>query len=184
MAKVYSFAILECGIGNDGKSSVYEANKSGCVNAGMSILPYHFLYCLPTDPNHPNRDPESQAILHYSYCNSKACADLEFPVVGDWNKWGISNTAFFEDWVNRYQEKYKSLCGEYCILYTYPYFMQSINNPASFAKYKLWIASYAATPTIPTPWQDYVMWQYSSHGTLVNGAPVDLDSISDLSIFS
>ena len=184
MAKDYSFCLIECGIGNDSKSSTYEANKQGCVNSGIKILPYHFLYPLPNAAGHDNRDPVKQATLHYSMCNSPCAADIEWPFPADWSHWNIPNAAFIEDWTNAYMQRMKDLSGSFPILYTMPYFMQVLNNPVSFAKYDLWLALYADTPLIPSPWTSYVCWQYSAHGVLPNGAPLDLDKTEDLSIFS
>jgi lysozyme len=47
-------------------------------------------------------------------------------------------------------------------------------NPGILTSCRLWLAHYAATPTIPTGWQDYWLWQYTDKGT-VNGisGPVD-----------
>lgn len=182
ISKTYTFAILECFVGNDYKSSTYEANKTNATNAGLRILPYHFLYAgLPTDNNplHINRDPVKQATLHYAACNSKAVADLEWPT--DFNGWNTSPAAVV-DWTHAYLERYKILSGEYPILYSYPYYLKSLGNP-DFSYCQLWIASYAEQPTIPAPFSTYVLWQYSSTGHLPNGAQVDLDCCTDISIF-
>jgi hypothetical protein len=77
------------------------------------------------------------------------------------------------------------LSGTRPVVYTYPYFAHAINLPASFGqKYKLWIASYQATPAVPAPWTDWVLWQ-DSGGTqkLPNGVPVDTDKAKDLSLW-
>jgi GH25 family lysozyme M1 (1,4-beta-N-acetylmuramidase) len=185
MSKLYSFAMLECGIGNDAKSSVYEANKQGCSDSGIKVLPYHFGYPLQNAPNHINRDPVKQATWHYAMCNSYAAFDLEWPEQANWSQWNVS-AAFITDWTMKYMQRYKDLCGKFPLLYTYPYYAQCLGlaNLQEFAQFDLWIASYQdTTPLIPSPWTTYKMWQYSSHGVLVNGAPLDLDIVGDLTLF-
>lgn len=187
IAKTNSFAIIECYIGNDGKSSGYETYLDAAKSVGMQTLPYNFLYPLPTDQAHPNRDPINQAKLHFNACNSIACADLEYPAPSDWQKWNIS-ASFIIDWTNQYMETYKSLSGQYPILYTYPDFMMHVGQPASFAQYKLWIASYQSDhPDVPAPWtkDGYVLWQNTGGGLILpNGAKCDTDICIDMSIFT
>jgi GH25 family lysozyme M1 (1,4-beta-N-acetylmuramidase) len=188
IAKSFSFALLECGIGNDGMSSVYAANKGYASNVGMKVMPYHFLYCLPDDGVHLNRDPVGQANLHFSYSPGKCCADLEFPVKADWAQWDVPNAAFIEDWVNAYMEQMKTLSGSYPILYCYPYYLSTINNPASFAQYSKWLALYASNgqgmpAQTPDFWDNWVIWQSANNGRLPNGTTVDLDLCQGLYIF-
>ena len=183
MAKQYSVAFLECGIGNDSKSNVYEANKQGCANVGIATMPYNFGYALPDAPGHINRDPVEQATLHYSQCNSPAAYDNEWPEQGTWSQWNVS-AQFIIDWTMRYMQRYKDLSGKFPLFYTYPFYQQCLGNPIDFAQFDLWIASYqSGSPLLPSQWSNYKCWQYSSHGVLVNGAPIDLDIMEDLSIF-
>ena len=50
---------------------------------------------------------------------------------------------------------------------------------APLKKYTLWIANYTTRPepTVPTPWDGWIFWQYSEHGTTdgINDNEVDLD---------
>jgi GH25 family lysozyme M1 (1,4-beta-N-acetylmuramidase) len=188
MSQSMSFCIIQNYIGNDGQSANYNQFKSYAVNAGLKVLPYNFVYCFPDAAGHINRSGADQAKLHYSTCNSIACLDLEFPVVGDWPKWNVPDGYFIVDWINEYQETYKSLSGEYCILYSYPDYLSNLGDISSFAAYKLWLARYDITaplPPIPSPWtsNDLVLWQYSNSGVLPNGVVVDQDYCFDFSIF-
>jgi len=181
------FCIIEAYIGNDGASSDYTTYKAGAEAAGIKTLPYNFLYPigLPSTTDDPNRDAVAQAQLHFSFCKSITCCDLEWPIASDWATWGCSAIQIV-DWVNQYMETYKSLSGAYPILYTYPDYMMTLGYPSSFANYKLWIASYVSVPDIPMPWKKdgYSMWQTSGGGlALPNGALCDTDICIDGSIF-
>lgn len=177
------FVICRCGVGNNGSDSMYATNIANAQAAGLKVAAYHFLFPLPTTAAEPTRSPTAQAHAHFAVAGNVPVvfADLEWPVSTDWAKWGCS-AAQITQWVVDYLEAYEAISGVRPIVYTYPSFAQSIKLPASFAqKYKLWIASYETTPSIPAPWTDWVVWQ-NSGGTshLPNGAPVDTDFVRDL----
>lgn len=187
VAAGYKFVICRCGVGNGSKDTNYEKNIAGAKAAGLKVMAYHFIYPLPTTPNQPLRDPKAQAKLHADWSGSDilAACDLEWPEPENWTKWGCTAKQII-DWTVTYLEEYERLTGVRPIVYTYPYFAKAIGLPASFAeKYKLWIASYTATPTIPKPWTDWVMWQDSGGKTtnLPGGGPVDTDKVRDLSLW-
>lgn len=186
------FVIVECGIGNDGISSSYHTYMSGAKSVNIIAVPYHFVYILPTSSAHPNRDPESQAVLHYSYCQSNACIDVEWPTSDKWAEFGIpsgsAGAAFIRDWVMRYLAKYEQLCGGEPWVYTYPSFAGQIDFPAEIANYPLWIASYEPSPAAIAPWGNaWSCWQQNG-GTngvkLPNGAPVDTDVVMSMDVFN
>lgn len=179
------FCIIKCGNGNDGVDPDYATNLAGAKAAGLYVGCYHFVYPLPTTPDHPTRSPAAQAMAHFKASQGALpFCDLEWPEEPDWAKWGCTAASIVE-WVTEYLQAYEKLSGQRPIVYTYPNFAETIKLPASFAQtYKLWIASYETTPTIPAPFTDWVVWQ-NSGGTqkLPNGAPVDTDYIKDLSLW-
>jgi lysozyme len=179
------FVIVRCAVGNDGTDSMYAKNIAAAKAAGLKVGAYNFVYPLPTIPGHESRAPAAQAAAHVKAANGEIpFCDLEWPVQSDWSRWGCTAASIVE-WVTEYLQAYEQLSGQRPIVYTYPYFANSINLPASFGQtYKLWIASYESTPTIPKPWTDWVMWQ-NSGGTqkLPNGVPVDTDYVKDLSLW-
>src|SRR5580698_10267130 len=181
------FVICRCGVGNNGKDSMYGQNMANAQAAGLQVAAYNFIFPLPTIPSEPLRDPVKQAKLHAGWTGnvSVVCCDLEWPATQDWAKWGCSAAQIVE-WTLTYLQAYEAATGVRPIVYTYPYIAQSINLPASFAQtYKLWIASYEASPAIPAPWTDWVIWQNSGGTTtkLPNGSPVDTDFVKDLSLW-
>lgn len=179
------FCIIKCGNGNDGIDPDYATNLAGAKAAGLHVGAYHFVYPLPTIPGHESRAPAAQAAAHFKASQGVLpFCDLEWPEEPDWARWGIDAT-FIVQWVTEYLQAYEKLSGQRPIVYTYPYFAETIKLPTSFAQtYKLWIASYETTPTIPAPWTDFVVWQ-NSGGTqkLPNGASVDTDFVKDLSLW-
>lgn len=62
------------------------------------------------------------------------------------------------------------------IIYTYPSFASQYLSGCAFLKdFHLWIAHYGVSkPTIPGPWHDYLMWQYTSTGH-VSGVSGNVD---------
>lgn len=180
------FVIAKCGSGNDGIDSAYIHNINGAKNAGLKVGSYNFVYPLPTDPNHPNRDPVGQAQLHFSRCiTNLVIMDYEWPSPESWNAWGIS-AQFINDWGLQYLEEYTRLSGRKPLVYTYPDFCNHVKPTDDYANYDLWIASYVPNqPVIPHPWSDWIIWQTGGGnlGHLPNGAPVDTNLAKDLSIF-
>jgi lysozyme len=178
------FVAIRCGVGNDGSDRLYAADLAGAKQAGLKTIAYHFVYPLPNAVGHTGRDPVSQAQAHFAVAQGEvACADFEWPAPQDWAKWSCSANQL-NDWMLAYLIEYTRLSGKKPLLYTYPYFIAAVNPSVDFAQYKLWIASYQSTPTIPRPWQDWSIWQTSGGGgKLPGGAPVDTDVCKDLSIW-
>lgn len=183
------FVIAKSFTGNDGSDPFYKQNINNAKLAGMKVAAYNFIYPLRTNSLHPNRDAEGQANLHFQKTGGDiiTCVDLEWPAPQDFDKWMI-NGNFIKDWTLKYLERYEELSGRKCIVYTYPFFAKAINLGASpeFANYSLWIASYqSGSPSIPSPWNDWTIWQDSGGDKmkLPNGIPVDTDMCKDLSIF-
>lgn len=179
------FVICRCGVGNGSKDKLYDQNIAKAKAAGLKVMAYNFVYPLPPLASQPSRDPKVQAKMHVEWtAGEQACCDLEWPAVQDWTKWGCTPAQIVQ-WSITYLEEYERLSGIRPIVYTYPNFADSIHLPTEFGqKYKLWIASYTATPRVPKPWTDWVMWQ-DSGGTwkLPNGVACDTDKAKDLSLW-
>lgn len=180
------FCIIKCGNGNDGIDPDYATNLTSAKAAGLYVGCYHFVYPLPTTPSEPSRSPAAQAAAHFKASQGALpFCDLEWPEEPDWAKWGCTAASIVE-WVTEYLQAYEKLSGQRPIVYTYPNFAETVKLPASFAQtYKLWIASYETTPTIPAPWSNYAIWQNSGGSwKLPNGVPCDTDLVPDLSLWN
>ncbi len=181
----YSFCIFRNGIGNSGSDSNYSRYIANASAAGLYTACYNFIYPLPTDSTHPNRDPVSQAKFHYNTSlGQPSFVDAEWPEPQNWAQWGI-NASFINEWMLAYLEEYTSLSGQQPLIYTYPNWASNVNFQPQFANYKLWIASYTATPYIPKPWTDWAFWQDSSGPVKLPGTniTVDHDYAKDLSLW-
>lgn len=184
------FVIVKCYEGNKGKDPYYNRNVAGAKAAGLKVAAYHFIYPLPTDAAHPDRDPKVQAKMHYEAAGDIpfACCDLEWPEPQDWAKWGCTADQI-KKWTLEYLTEYERLSGQVMILYTYYFFAKTLSLPAEFTKYPLWVANFDFPPKVPKPWTDYVMQQTGGGKTgvamiLPNGIPVDTDLAKDLSLWN
>lgn len=179
------FAIVKCYQGNDFCDPFFARNIAEAKAAGLKTACYQFPYPLRTDPAHPNRDPISQANLHFKASRGEITfIDCEWPAPIDFPKWSV-DAAFIRQWLLTYLVEYERLSGRKPLIYSYPDWAAHVYfelNP-EFADYKLWIASYGTTtPPIPKPWNSYAIWQ-TGQGKLPSGAPVDLDICVDPSVF-
>lgn len=179
------FCVCRCGVGNSSIDPNYTKNITAGKAAGMKMMAYHFIYPLPPSNGQPLRDPIKQANYHWTAAKGEiACIDCEWPAPQDFSKWGCS-PAQINAWMMAYFQEYTRLDGgRKPLLYTYPYWAEAIKFDQSFTQYPLWIASYAATPSIPAPFTDWALWQ-NTGGTekLPNGIPVDTDFAKDLSLW-
>jgi lysozyme len=178
------FAVIKCGNGNDAPDPDFARNVAGAQNAGLQIVCYHFVYPLPPLAGDPSRAPAAQAQMHFNAAQGVlAACDLEWPPVQNWAQWNCSATQI-NQWGLDYLAAYSQLSGRPMIIYTYPYFAQTVQLSADYAQYPLWIASYENTPTIPAPWTNWTLWQTTGGGGhLPNGEPVDTDVAPDLSLW-
>lgn len=180
-----SFCILRGYIGNDGFDPDFNKNLAAAKSAGLKVGVYNFCYILPTDGVHANRDPVSQAQLHYQHCGSgiTTFADIEWPLPADFKKYNI-DAAFVQNWTLAYLQEYKRLAGSVSI-YTFPDFAKESNfaNNSAFAEYPLWMANYSANPTVFAPWTSSVLIQTGQETMVGHTANVDVNQCPDLSIF-
>lgn len=179
------FVIIRCGVGNSAIDSNYTANVAGAKAAGLKVMAYHFVYPLPPLASQPLRDPVLQAQYHFKAAAGElASMDYEWPTSDLWKQWGCS-PAQMNQWCLTYLQEYERLSGKKMVIYTYPYFCQSLNLPTDFVQYPLWIASYEPSPAIPHPWTSYVLWQNTGGGGHLptTGVPVDTDLALDLSLW-
>jgi lysozyme len=175
--------------GNDGQDTHYALNVEKATIAGLKIAIYNFIYPLQTDPDHPNRDPVSQATLHFNASKGQpvVCVDCEWPAPQDFASWQIT-PAFIRQWILTYLQTYTELSGRKPLVYVYPDWAQAVGmaEEPEFANYDLWIASYDdSEPLIPAPWTTWKIWQNSGGKTyhLPNGIPCDTDVVKDLSLW-
>lgn len=191
------FVISKAAEGNkSAPDPMFAPNVAGARAAGLYVGAYLFAYPLPPMASEPVRDPVAQAKHHFDLCGGLGSKDgeippsldMEWPAVPDWAKWGCT-AAQIRQWAIDYLAAAEGLWGVRPIVYTYPSWAAAVDLGAEprFARYPLWMASYARPtgwptegdrpPVIAKPWTDWTLWQ-TAGGTamkLSNGSPVDTD---------
>jgi len=198
----HRFAFLKTAEGNEPArdDSQYVRNVKGCKAAGIYPGAYFFPYPLPPDIAHNGRDPVEQAErffrvsagLGLNTSELPPVMDAEWPEIGKFGRWGCTAQQV-SDWLREFCEHTSCLWNRRPIIYTYPFWWNSVAMVADVAwakDYPLWIASYnhitsgtppeEKKPTIPKPWDDWLFWQYSAKGSHVrvpgiDAVPVDRD---------
>lgn len=181
------FCIVRNGIGNSSCDSLCSQNVKAAQDAGMKVAIYNFIYPLPTNGNN-SRDPKAQAAYHFNAAPKDVVVfcDLEWPAVGDWQKWNV-NGSFIVDYLLNYTDEYKRLSGRTMGIYSYAPFLQSIGiaNSSEFSDMVFWLAAYTNNcPPCPAPFKKISMWQNSGSARVQGcSTTIDTDICYDMSIF-
>jgi lysozyme len=149
----------------------FPTNWPAMKTAGVPRGAYHFYHCV-TDMSAPE-DPTTEANDFVGAINSAGgLVDGDLPPMLDMeaatrtdpngntiNDCTASNISDVLTWLQVVQ----SSTGRQPVVYTYPSFLSG-SLPAGLANYPLWIANYtsASCPDVPSPWSNWVIWQYSS----------------------
>lgn len=164
------FVFLKATEGRSSKDPNFQANLNGAKNAGLAVGAYHFA--------RPSANTFEQEALHFLAVVENS--DLDFValdyedehVTGSKAEWAYS-------WLQIVEKKFDRLP----YLYTYiPYWQAHGSKDPKFAKYPLWVAAYRPTaPTLPAPWKEWAIWQYTSNGSVSGiGGRVDLNEAKNL----
>jgi lysozyme len=132
--------------------------------AGLLRGAYHFY--------EPADDPVAQA-EHFLSTVSLASGDL--PPVLDVETLGASAAELWSG-VATWLQTVQTATGRQPLLYIAPGFWNESSPDLALASYPLWLADYAAQPTLPNGWTTWHFWQHSETGSVpgVSNA-VDLD---------
>ena len=174
----------------------YAGDAKNAVAAGLYVSPYAFAI-----PNAQGSTAQSQA----DYAVRQAAAaqsatsykvggqylpielDIEYdPYAGTDGTnecYGLSPSAMV-NWISGFVAEMKAKTGYPPIIYTTQgWWATCTGNSTSFAGDPLWVAAYSAgTPgTLPAGWSTWMMWQYTSTGT-VSG--IDASGNTDLDYFT
>lgn len=159
----------------------YAGDRSGAAAAGMYTFPYHFAIPHITSGT-------AQADLFLDHANYQQdgrtlppALDLEHNPYNDgvnacYNLTPSQMIAWIRDFLNQVKRR----TGVNGIIYTGAnWWNMCTGGTTAFADHPLWVASYNTTPTMPTGWPDYTIWQYSSTGTVpgIAAGAVDLNTI-------
>lgn len=160
-----SFAFAKATEGITYTDPQFAVNWAGIQAAGLLRGAYHFFEA--------NDDATAQA-QHFLSMVQLAAGDLP-PVLDVETTAGVSNSQIWSG-VSTWLQLVEQETGRQPILYTAPGFWSSHQPDLALTRYPLWLADYAAQPTLPTGWTSWLFWQHSQTGSVagVTGA-VDLD---------
>lgn len=106
----------------------------------------------------------------------------ELPLCMDWEV-GVGQPCNERISGQLFLETVEKLTGRTPIIYGSPYFLESLQLDANFARYKLWISHYGVKcPKVPDPFTNWTFWQYDDGGgvldhSLFNGSVDKLASL-------
>jgi lysozyme len=123
-------------------------------------------------------DPVRQAQNYYDWIK-KSGVVMDLPPAIDienGNNPYLSNTS-----IDKFLAKIEALTGRVPLIYSNPSILKGLAK-ISWSRYPLWIANYATSPTIPAPWTDFTLWQFSdkitydlkdASGNIISRKPID-----------
>jgi GH25 family lysozyme M1 (1,4-beta-N-acetylmuramidase) len=200
------FAFAKCGSGNDGIDPHFAENVAGGKANGIVMGAYQFIYPigLASSAQHPNRQADEQAKLHFGWANGLGCAsgdlvtfmDAEWPATAtDIQSYNCS-PAQVQDWLGLYKQTYESESGYSIGLYTDEGWWQQMGGSSNqdFAASYFWsadpqnstvIPADGAWPRVYSPFSSWSVWQYSWK-LIVPGIidAVDADCIPGMDVFT
>lgn len=195
-----SFGWARCKVGNNaGRDSVFEQTMRAFLDVGI----LRGGYCFPFPLKH--LDPIEQAkmflaallldgdVIGTRWGELPIAIDLEWPAPEEWAKWGCTPDQIV-DFALAMLMYIEEQTGQKPIIYSYPYFLQSIckaKNYGNLMRYKLWLAGGSQymngngkwpdlatykVPTVPGWGTDWLFNQWDGNGgKRLPGSNVDAD---------
>lgn len=149
------FIYMKATEGSSFVSSVHSSRMYQAIDKDIPCGSYHYYK--------PKVDPLVQA---KHFCknlmgNMNPVLDLEDPY--DNREDLIKDIQIFLDYVEKHT-------GKIPVIYTGYSYIKTLNLPASFARYPLWLAWYTTSDRVkaPLPWKNWTFWQYSE-SAIVDG---------------
>jgi lysozyme len=166
------FAIIRVTDGTQYIDPKFPEYWAGARDAGVIRSAYQFF--------RPAEDPIAQADLLLQRMGPLQPGDLP-PVIDVEVNGGLTTdqvAAAVRAWVSHVQ----AAIGRPPIIYAGLYSWHDLTASADITTSPLWVAQYttAACPDIPVPWTQWLMWQYTSTGSIdgVPGMTLDLDEFN------
>ena len=161
--------------------SWFDDNWNGMKSVGLVRGAYQFFL--------PQQDPIAQADVMINAMGQLGSGDL--PPVVDVEDTGGQSKATIAAKLKQWCQHIEGATGKKPIIYTGKYFWQDNVASFDFGEYPLWIPNYSfSCPNLPDNyWSDWVMFQYSSTGS-VPGVSGDVDrdkfngSLADLQAYA
>ena len=148
------FVIFKASQGTHFADSSYFTGWDVAKQAGLLRGCYHYLDW--------SASAEEQAAHYCAVYNP----DSELPPIADYEEYSESPARALE-YLKIFCEAVKARTGRIPLIYTSPGHWAEYGSPNPYwDQYPLWIAHYTdnPAPTVPQPWSDYIIWQYTSQG--------------------
>ncbi len=156
------YAYLKSTEGRTFVDPTYEVNRQNARKAGVITGAYHFFR--PATPVLDQVDNFMKVVGRVESDDLPPALDLEDPSL-----WRGYSQAEKLEMVLKWLQEVEKRTGVRPIIYASPSFVESVLGSApELASYKLWLAHYtsADAPSLPQPFSDWLMWQYSDKGRL------------------
>jgi GH25 family lysozyme M1 (1,4-beta-N-acetylmuramidase) len=148
----------------------YARNREGAAKAGIPAGAYHFA--------RPGNNTPEDEVQHFLTVAAPRvgellpAVDLEHSAANPKDR--AVSVANRLKWVRRFLQLMEKELGAKPVMYLNPDYGNNALKGGDFSAYPLWLAHYAAKPSVPGTWKNYAIWQFSEHGK-VDGAAGDVD---------
>jgi GH25 family lysozyme M1 (1,4-beta-N-acetylmuramidase) len=169
------FAISKCTESDYYTDDTFPDSQAGARGEGIIFGGYHF--ASPDDSSGAEQATffvENGGGWQPDGLTLPGVLDIEYNPYGD-TCYNLSRSEM-EDWVADFSDTYTALTGRPPAIYTNAdWWNTCVGDSAMPGVNPLWVAYWGSgTPTLPTGWTTYDLWQYSSEGS-VDGVSGDLD---------
>ena len=159
-AQGFEFCYFKATEGLSYVDPTFLGNVRAASAAGILTGAYHFF--------RPSVDGTDQA---RHFLSTTALLPLNLPHMLDWEVTDSVRASIQKVRATSWLENVKAVTGKIPGIYGSPGFLEPLGLDDSFKNYPLWVAHYGVNrPRIPSPWGDYMYWQYTD----ANGLDVDV----------
>ncbi len=162
----YAFAFVKATQGNYYVNPYFQADYRDSQNAGLFRAAYHF-----ADPSVSDGASQADYMLNV---NVYTADNRTFPPAVDMENvsfrpfcYGLSAPAMVS-WIGSFSSEVQRRIGRPATIYTRAsWWNQCTGSTSAFGGSPLWVANYgAATPALPSGWNSWAFWQYTSGGAV------------------
>jgi GH25 family lysozyme M1 (1,4-beta-N-acetylmuramidase) len=171
----YRFAFIKVSEGNYYANPYYATDLTQAKAAGLYVTGYHFAI-----PNVSSGGSQADyAVKHARYAAGGRTMPLALDI--EYNPYGATcyglSAASMVAWISAFTAEARLLTGQPTIIYTTAdWWRTCTGDSTAFSSDPLWVAAYGPTsPPMPSGWQDWTFWQYTSSGQVPGiAAKVDI----------
>jgi len=144
----------------------YEQHARGAADAGLIVGSYHYLRIRHGRPQDARAQVREYLSRWHAYWHLRPVLDVES---------GGNEAATSDEWSRAVCDavaEVEQLVGVSPVIYTSrgEWEGRGLGSLTSLNRCPLWLACYGATATVPRPWGEYALWQYTGDGVIL-GVP-------------